>query len=505
MRECLSRLALVAGILGEQTADEARLVRNCAQHARTLPGAGAGWAEWRAAQHGPRLGPGGPAPARRALRAPSGKRTPTPAALVLEQVQPHAPGTWLELDQVSEGRALAFGQGLEAGWRLAELQARVQGMVEQQDGAEVKTAAGSELEELFAVSEGVTAELLAPVPTTPAVRRGGSEAGGVADGAPSNPASTRGPFADTDDAEEPLVGLGVATSDDTMTAAYSDVFAYPSEFGLESKVSEYLDRLDGALLSGRAQEQEGDADRYSVEHWPCGEGHEHKEAEIACASDGLLEPLGQAVFAEQGPQAAERIVQAVLNGQLGFIRKPAADYHAEFVRGVSALRLSSQGFEAIEALSVEGEVEVIAQMGRAGGVEDSLLDPMSLEEGEAVVLLGALGVLDGAGRGAQECDEELESAKQELVRAMEPRRLRWIRRRVAAMRLARLAGWFHPPEAWCARDQLTSSDAEPAVRGEHEGEAPSEPLNVARAAGARGLCENAGGGPQAGGQRWARM
>ncbi|CAK0841060.1 unnamed protein product [Prorocentrum cordatum] len=401
-RERLSRPALVAGILGEQAADEARLARNGAQHARTLPGAGAGWA-----------------------------------------VQPHAPGTWPERDQVSEDRALAFGQGLEAGRKLAELQARVQGLAEQQDGAKVQTAAGPELEESFSESEGVTAELLAPVPTTPAVRRGGSEAGGVADGAPPNPASTRGPIADADDAEEPLVGFGVATSDDTMTTAYSDEFAYPSEFG-----------------------------------------HGHKVAETACASDGLQESLDQAVFAEQGPQEAERIAQAVLNGQLGFIRKRAADYHAELVRGVSALRLSSQDLEAIEALTLEGEAEIIAQMEQADEVEDSLLDHMSPDEGEAVVLLGALGVPDGAGRGAQEHDEEPESAKQELMRAREPRRLRWIRRRVAAMWLARLAGWPYPPEAWCARNQLTSPDAESTVRGEHEGEATSEPSRgrLARAA-----------------------
>ncbi|CAK0857761.1 unnamed protein product [Prorocentrum cordatum] len=430
-RERLSRPALVAGILGEETADGARLVRNCA---RRCAGAARSWS-----------GLGG-------------------------QVQPHAPGTWLERDQVSEGRALAFGQGLEAGWRLAELQARVQGLAEQQDGAEVKTAAGSELEESFAESEGVTAELLAPA-VEPCFR-------------------TRPHIADADDAEEPLVGLGVATSDDTMTTAYSDEFAYPSEFGVEPRVLSYLDRSDGALLSGRAQEQEDDADRCGVEHWPCSEGHEHREAE--------------AVLAEQGPQEAERTAQAVLRGQPGFTRKPAADYHAELVRGASALRLSSQDLEAIEALSLEGEAEIIAQMEQAGEVEDSLLDLMSPDEGEAVVLLDALGVPDGAGRGAQECDEELDSAKQELVRAMEPRRLRWIRRRVAEMWLARLAGWFHHPEAWCARDQLTSSDAESTVRGEHEDEATSEPLNVARSADARGDCENAGGGPQAEGQRWAR-
>ena len=89
----------------------------------------------------------------------------------------------------------------------------------------------------------------------------------------------------------------------------------------------------------------------------------------------------------------------------------------------------------------EEEAEIIAEIEQEGE-EEELLQLMEFES-TAVVLLDALGVLGGAGRGAEAC-EETESAEQ-LVRIMEPRRLSWYRRRFAAMWLARKAGWFFPP------------------------------------------------------------
>ncbi|CAK0851764.1 unnamed protein product [Prorocentrum cordatum] len=40
------------------------------------------------------------------------------AARPFQQLQPHAPGVWSVRDEVAESRTLAFGQGLETGWRL---------------------------------------------------------------------------------------------------------------------------------------------------------------------------------------------------------------------------------------------------------------------------------------------------------------------------------------------------------------------------------------------------
>ena len=159
----------------------------------------------------------------------------------------------------------------------------------------------------------------------------------------------------------------------------------------------------------------------------------------------LAAKLAKAEPAMQGPQEAERTVQAVLQGRMGFIRKPAAVYLSELVQGATELCLSPLDLEVIETLSLEGEAEIIEQMAQAGEEEDTLLELME-HESDAVVLLDALGVLGGAGRAAEGC-EELEPSMQELVRTMEPRRLGWVRRRVAALWLARLAGWFSPPRS----------------------------------------------------------
>ena len=55
-RERLSRPVLVAGLMGERAPPAHVLVRNCAQHAHSLPADGAKLAEWRHAELGSRLG-----------------------------------------------------------------------------------------------------------------------------------------------------------------------------------------------------------------------------------------------------------------------------------------------------------------------------------------------------------------------------------------------------------------------------------------------------------------
>ncbi|CAK0833689.1 unnamed protein product [Prorocentrum cordatum] len=177
--------------------------------------------------------------------------------------------------------------------------------------------------------------------------------------------------------------------------------------------------------------------RESAREWhgePSGEIHEP-------AGCGVLEGFPCAEAPNQAE--AERTVQVVLLGQSMSTPKPAADYLAELRREVSELRLSPLDLEVTESFSLGGEAEIIEEMSQEGEEEEDLLEFMELDS-EAVVLLDALGVLGGAGRGEEAC-VELEAAKQEHVRTMEPRRLCWVRRWVVAMWLAQKAGWFYPP------------------------------------------------------------
>ncbi|CAK0846248.1 unnamed protein product [Prorocentrum cordatum] len=145
-----------------------------------------------------------------------------------------------------------------------------------------------------------------------------------------------------------------------------------------------------------------------------------------------LARLRQGGSSEQGV-----FVQVVLQGQTWGIRKPAADYLAALVQLVGELRLSPAELEEIESLPLEGEAELIEQMAQAGKHEDRILNLLEFESSSSV-LLDALGVLGGAGRGEEAC-EETEYEELELLRDMEPRRLSWFRGRVAAMWLARKA------------------------------------------------------------------
>ena len=112
---------------------------------------------------------------------------------------------------------------------------------------------------------------------------------------------------------------------------------------------------------------------------------------------------------EETPKEAEEpsavapapTAQVVLQGQRMDIRKPAADYLAELVDEARALRLSPLDIVEIESMSLQGEAAILDQL----EFEASLGGP------------------------------------QVQVDAMEPRRRNWIRRREAALILARKAGW----------------------------------------------------------------
>jgi len=326
------------------------------------------------------------------------------------------------------------------------------------------------------------------------------------------------------------LGAPTAEGEEELSTAYSDQAAYPSGTGLAPSVLEYLDRFDGAVLSGAADSLPEAGRELPPREWPAPTGvrctcgslafssvpigatcfvrypvQEALELEESRGSVGSLtvppDPAsdtvedtdvgsvgGDEVWAPAGdhcPAAGaadavrdveseyigERLaeleqwavpttrpfvrrlarirkegsreqgehVKVILQGQRIFVLKPAADYQAELEHLVSQTDL-----EVIESLSLEGEAEIIAEIEQEGEEEDMLLQLMEFES-NAVVLLDALGVLGGAGCGAEAC-EETESAKQ-LVRTMEPRRLSWFRRRIAAMWLARKAGWFFPPRS----------------------------------------------------------
>ncbi|CAK0839695.1 unnamed protein product [Prorocentrum cordatum] len=138
-REAASRPALRAAAAGRRVCGSSRLRRNVARHAAQPPPCGfarASRADLARAAAGPRLaafGGGAPGPVYEALEVQSqgagvdagSVLQPTAvvwqplAARPFQQLRPHAPGVWSVRDEVAEGRALAFGQGLEAGWRLA--------------------------------------------------------------------------------------------------------------------------------------------------------------------------------------------------------------------------------------------------------------------------------------------------------------------------------------------------------------------------------------------------
>ena len=452
----------------------------------------------------------------------------------------YAPGCWLVADTDSVGRALAFGQGLQAGWRLCGMQQQ-----QAEPDAEAEAAAETATEEVEAEAEadGVIVSDTDDVDGTELGEAEADAAGRAASASAATACTTSFPSGGVGataaayllDHPAALLRGGHRPSGASLAAgnqrsrwaARARISCYWLESEAEDHEAQAPERDSNSLSESLGRELGSDTvdasaagtsvqdtvDQQDEQRWRRLErallldraevfaSLQARYAQLAAQASRVRE-LADAHADEQRPQEAERTVQAVWKGQLGFIRKPAADYHTDLVRGATELRLSPRDLEVIEALSLQGEYEIIAQMEQAGEAEDTLLELMDPDENNAEVLLDALGVPDGAGRGAEAC-EELESLKHELVCAMEPRRLRWIRRRVAALWLARLAGWPCPPEDWEAPDQLSSSDAESNVCY-YEDEAMSELLRVARALCARGGCEGAGVGPLAESQRRSR-